>query len=231
LTSTLSEKTRGTETLLLQQSRINTDLQEGLMRSRMVPFSRMVPRLRRIVRQISTELNKQVEFELDNVEGELDRSVLERMVAPLEHMLRNAVDHGIESREERAAAGKPEAGTIRLGLGRDGGDILMRLTDDGRGLNLARIREKAIERGLMAPEAQLSDHDIMQFILHAGFSTAEKVTQISGRGVGMDVVHSEIKQLGGSMFINSREGEGTEWSILLPFTVSVNRARVNQLGV
>src|SRR5690606_16966571 len=141
-----------------------------------------------------------------------------------------AVDHGIESREERAAAGKPEAGTIRLGLGRDGGDILMRLTADGRGLNLARIREKAIERGLMAPEAQLSDHDIMQFILHASFSTAEKVTQISGRGVGMDVVHSEIKQLGGSMFINSREGEGTEFIIRLPFTVSVNRALMIQLG-
>ncbi|MCW8195449.1 response regulator [Proteobacteria bacterium 005FR1] len=230
LTTTLSEKTRGTETLLLQQSRINTDLQEGLMRSRMVPFSRMVPRLRRIVRQISTELDKQVSFELNNVEGELDRSVLERMVAPLEHMLRNAVDHGIESPHERRAAGKPESGTIALSLGREGGDIIMRLSDDGRGLNLARIREKAVERGLMAEGAQLSDQDIMQFILHAGFSTAEQVTQISGRGVGMDVVHSEIKQLGGSMFIDSRQGEGTEFIIRLPFTVSVNRALMIQLG-
>src|SRR5690606_31199202 len=105
LTHTLSDKTRGTETLLLQQSRINTDLQEGLMRSRMVPFSRIMPRLRRIVRQIATEVDKQVAFELENVEGELDRSVLERMVAPLEHMLRNAVDHGIESPAERVAAG------------------------------------------------------------------------------------------------------------------------------
>lgn len=230
LTSTLSEKTRGTETLLLQQSRINTDLQEGLMRSRMVPFSRMVPRLRRIVRQISTELDKQVNFELNNVEGELDRSVLERMAAPLEHMLRNAVDHGIESPKDRVNAGKPEAGTIRLSLGREGGDILMRLADDGRGLDLARIREKAIERGLMARDAQLSDHDVMQFILHAGFSTAEKITQISGRGVGMDVVHAEIKQLGGSVFIDSRWGEGTEFIIRLPFTVSVNRALMIQLG-
>ncbi|MGQ9424933.1 Hpt domain-containing protein [Gilvimarinus sp. F26214L] len=230
LTTTLNEKTRGTETLLLQQSRINTDLQEGLMRSRMVPFSRMVPRLRRIVRQISTELDKQVTFELDNVEGEMDRSVLERMVAPLEHMLRNAVDHGIETHEDRLRAGKPEVGRIVLSLGREGGDVVMRLADDGRGLNLDRIREKAIERGLMNRDAQLSDHDIMQFILHAGFSTAEQVTQISGRGVGMDVVHAEIKQLGGTMFIDSRWGEGTVFTIRLPFTVSVNRALMIQLG-
>ncbi|MGH1471907.1 MAG: Hpt domain-containing protein [Cellvibrionaceae bacterium] len=230
LTSTLNDKTRGTETLLLQQSRINTDLQEGLMRSRMVPFSRLVPRLRRIVRQISTELGKHVSFELDNIEGELDRSVLERMVAPLEHMLRNAVDHGIESAEDRIKAGKPESGRIVLSLGREGGDVLMRLADDGRGLNLERIREKAIERGLMAADAKLSDQDVMQFILHAGFSTAESVTQISGRGVGMDVVHSEIKQLGGAMFIDSRAGQGTEFIIRLPFTVSVNRALMIQIG-
>lgn len=227
---TLADKTRDTETLLLQQSRINTDLQEGLMRSRMVPFSRLVPRLRRIVRQAATELGKEVDFELDNVEGELDRSVLERMVAPLEHMLRNAVDHGIEMPDERVKAGKAEAGRIILSLGREGGDVMLRLADDGRGINLQRVREKAIERGLMTAEAQLSDQDVIQFILHAGFSTADKVTQISGRGVGMDVVHSEIKQLGGSMFIDSNWGEGTEFIVRLPFTVSVNRALMVQIG-
>lgn len=227
---TLADKTRDTETLLLQQSRINTDLQEGLMRSRMVPFSRLVPRLRRIVRQAATELGKEVDFELDNVEGELDRTVLERMVAPLEHMLRNAVDHGIEMPDDRAAAGKPATGRIILSLGREGGDVMLRLADDGRGINLQRVREKAIERGLMAEDAPLSDQDLMQFILHAGFSTADKVTQISGRGVGMDVVHSEIKQLGGAMFIDSRSGEGTEFTIRLPFTVSVNRALMVQIG-
>jgi len=227
---TLADKTRDTETLLLQQSRINTDLQEGLMRSRMVPFSRLVPRLRRIVRQAATELGKEVDFELDNVEGELDRTVLERMVAPLEHMLRNAVDHGIEIPDDRAAAGKPATGRIILSLGREGGDVMLRLADDGRGINLQRVREKAIERGLMAADAPLSDQDLMQFILHAGFSTADKVTQISGRGVGMDVVHSEIKQLGGAMFIDSRWGEGTEFTIRLPFTVSVNRALMVQIG-
>ena len=227
---TLADKTRDTETLLLQQSRINTDLQEGLMRSRMVPFSRLVPRLRRIVRQAATELGKEVDFELDNVEGELDRTVLERMVAPLEHMLRNAVDHGIESPEDRLASGKPATGRIMLSLGREGGDVMLRLADNGRGINLQRVREKAIERGLMAEDAPLSDQDLMQFILHAGFSTADKVTQISGRGVGMDVVHSEIKQLGGAMFIDSRWGEGTEFTIRLPFTVSVNRALMVQIG-
>ena len=227
---TLADKTRDTETLLLQQSRINTDLQEGLMRSRMVPFSRLVPRLRRIVRQAATELGKEVDFELDNVEGELDRTVLERMVAPLEHMLRNAVDHGIESPEERIAAGKNPNGRILLTLGREGGDVIIRLQDDGRGINLNRVREKAIERGLMAADAQLADQDIIQFILHAGFSTAEKVTQISGRGVGMDVVHSEIKQLGGAMFIESNWGHGAEFTIRLPFTVSVNRALMVQIG-
>lgn len=227
---TLADKTRDTETLLLQQSRINTDLQEGLMRSRMVPFSRLVPRLRRIVRQAATELGKEVDFELDNIEGELDRSVLERMVAPLEHMLRNAVDHGIEVPEERIKAGKPATGRILLGLGREGGDVMLRLSDDGRGINLQRVREKAIERGLMTADAQLSDQDVIQFILHAGFSTADKVTQISGRGVGMDVVHSEIKQLGGSMFIDSTWGHGTEFVVRLPFTVSVNRALMVQIG-
>jgi chemosensory pili system protein ChpA (sensor histidine kinase/response regulator) len=230
LKSTLSDKTRDTETLLLQQSRINTELQEGLMRSRMVQFSRLVPRLRRIIRQVANELGKNVNFELANVEGEMDRTVLERMVAPLEHMLRNSVDHGIESPEERLAAGKPETGRVLLTLGREGGDVLLRLTDDGRGINLRRVREKAIERGLMADDAQLSDRDIMQFILHAGFSTAEAVTQISGRGVGMDVVTSEIKQLGGSISIDSKEGEGTEFTVRLPFTVSVNRALMIRLG-
>tara|TARA_B100000809_G_C15140282_1_gene532885 strand:- start:5048 stop:11038 length:5991 start_codon:yes stop_codon:yes gene_type:complete len=230
LKTTLAEKTRDSETLLLQQSRINTELQEGLMRSRMVPFSRLVPRLRRIVRQVATELGKQVSFELDNVEGELDRSVLERMVAPLEHMLRNAVDHGIEAPDERANVNKAETGRVILSLAREGGEVVLRLVDDGRGINLDRVRAKAIERGLMTEHSALSDQEVMQFILHAGFSTTESVSQISGRGIGMDVVHSEIKQLGGLMLINSKQGQGTEFTVRLPFTVSVNRALMVQIG-
>ena len=222
--NTLGDKSRDMETLLVQQSRINTELQEGLMRSRMVPFARMVPRLRRIVRQVSVELDKKVDLYLDNVEGELDRTVLEKMVAPLEHMIRNAVDHGIESQSEREAAGKPPAGRIRLGLQREGGEIVINLSDDGSGIDLEAVRDKAIERGLMEADADLTDHEILQFILQAGFSTATEVTQISGRGVGMDVVYSEIKQLGGSMDINSQPGQGSHFIIRLPFTVSVNRA-------
>ncbi|MGH8355257.1 MAG: hybrid sensor histidine kinase/response regulator, partial [Pseudomonas sp.] len=224
LKETLAARNRDAETLLLQQARVNTELQEGLMRTRMVPFDRLVPRLRRIVRQVASELGKQVEFHVGNAEGEMDRSVLERIVAPLEHMLRNAVDHGIEPAAVRRAAGKPEQGSIRLSLGREGGDILLTLADDGGGIRLDAVRRKAIERGMMDAESDLSDHEILQFILEAGFSTAEKVTQISGRGVGMDVVHSEVKQLGGSMSIDSTPGEGTRFLIRLPFTVSVNRA-------
>lgn len=230
LKSTMSNKARDTETLLLQQSRVNTDLQEGLMRSRMVPFSRMVPRLRRIVRQTSNEVGKNVELLLENVDGEMDRSVLERMVPPLEHMLRNAIDHGLESPEERMSAGKQDVGRILISMTREGGDIMLRVADDGRGINLEKVREKAIANGLMAKESALSDQEVMQFILHAGFSTAETVSQISGRGVGMDVVYSEIKQLGGNVSINSVWGQGTEFLIRLPFTVSVNRALMIEIG-
>ncbi|WP_027908942.1 Hpt domain-containing protein [Pseudomonas sp. URMO17WK12:I4] len=224
LKETLASRNRDAETLLLQQARVNTELQEGLMRTRMVPFDRLVPRLRRIVRQVASELGKQVEFTVGNADGEMDRTVLERIVAPLEHMLRNAVDHGIEGAAVRAKAGKPEQGSIRLELGREGGDIVLTLSDDGAGINLDAVRRKAIERGLMDAGSDLSEHEILQFILEAGFSTAEKVTQISGRGVGMDVVNAEVKQLGGSMSIDSVIGEGTTFRIRLPFTVSVNRA-------
>ncbi|MFD1215748.1 Hpt domain-containing protein [Microbulbifer celer] len=230
LRQTLGNKTRDTETLLLQQSRVNTELQEGLMRSRMVPFSRLVPRLRRIVRQVSAELGKQVDLVFSNVEGELDRSMLERMVAPLEHMLRNAVDHGIEDPEQRRAAGKEERGRIAVNLAREGSEVVITISDDGAGINLMRVREKAIESGLMRPDAELSNSEIMQFILQAGFSTADQVTQISGRGVGMDVVSAEIKQIGGNVTIASQIGEGTEFVVRLPFTVSVNRALMVKVG-
>jgi chemosensory pili system protein ChpA (sensor histidine kinase/response regulator) len=224
LKETLSNKSRDAETLLHQQARIGTELQEGLTRTRMVPFARLIPRLRRIVRQVSTEVGKSVRFDAFNVEGELDRSVLERIVAPLEHMLRNAVDHGIESTEKRRASNKPETGRISLRLSREGGYVVLTISDDGGGINVSAVRKKAVERGVMTADSTLSDHEVMQFIIHAGFSTAEKLTQISGRGVGMDVVNSEIKQLGGSITIDSTLGVGSEFTIHIPFTVSINRA-------
>jgi len=230
LKETLLFKARESETLLLQQARINTELQEGLMRTRMVPFSRLLPRLRRIVRQVSSELGKDVEFHAFNAEGELDRNLLERMVPPLEHMLRNAVDHGIETKELRKNYGKPSTGRIDLRLSREGGDVVIEISDDGAGIDVESVRAKAVERGLMAPGAKLRDDEICQFVLAPGFSTAKSVTQISGRGVGMDVVHSEVKQLGGSIQIASRQGKGTRFIVRVPFTVSVNRALMVSVG-
>ena len=224
LKETLVNRSRDAETLLHQQSRIGSELQEGLTRTRMVPFARLIPRLRRIVRQVSAEIGKSVRFDAFNIEGELDRNVLERIVAPLEHMLRNAVDHGIESAEKRQEAGKPEQGRISLRLSREGGYVILNVSDDGGGINVEAVRRKAIEKGLITEDSGLSDHEIMQFIMDAGFSTAEKLTQISGRGVGMDVVVSEIKALGGTVSIDSTIGVGTEFSIRIPFTVSINRA-------
>ncbi|RRV05008.1 response regulator [Pseudomonas sp. v388] len=224
LKETLGARNQVAETLLSRQAKVNTQLQEGLMRTRMVPFERLVPRLRRVVRQVSQELGKKVRFEVGNAEREMDRSVLEHMVAPLEHMLRNAVDHGLESTEKRIAAGKPEQGLIILNLTHEGGDIVIELSDDGPGVDLAAVRRKAVKRGLIHPDADLSDHEVLPFILQAGFSTSDIITQISGRGVGMDVVHAEVKQLGGSMVIDSVPGKGTRFRIRLPFSVSVNRA-------
>ncbi|WP_313710419.1 Hpt domain-containing protein [Pseudomonas sp.] len=230
LKETLTQRAQEAYSLLQQQARVNSQLQEGLTATLMVPFERLVPRLQRVVRQVASELGKQVELVVGNAEGELDRSVLERMVAPLEHMLRNAVDHGLESREARLAAGKPEQGTIHLNLLHEGADIVIEMIDDGAGVPLQAVRRKAIKRGLLDPQAQLSDHEILQFILRPGFSTAEKITQISGRGLGMDVVHEEVKQLGGSMTIESAQGKGARFLIRLPFTVSINRALMVHLG-
>jgi chemosensory pili system protein ChpA (sensor histidine kinase/response regulator) len=217
------------ETLLLQQGRVNTEMQESLMRTRMTPFESLVPRLRRMVRQISSELGKTIELSI-SADGEMDRTVLERLIAPLEHMLRNAMDHGIEQPEERQAQNKNEAGKVSISLYREGGEVFVKIQDDGRGLNLKAIRKKAIEKGLITESSDLTDHELQQLILEAGFSTAEKVTQISGRGVGMDVVSSEIKQMGGVIEIDSEEGVGTVFTVKLPFSVSVNQALMVQVG-
>tara|TARA_R110002124_G_scaffold88165_4_gene226476 strand:- start:803 stop:4432 length:3630 start_codon:yes stop_codon:yes gene_type:complete len=224
LKESIATKSRDAETLLVQQARVNTELQEGLMRTRMVPFERLLPRMRRVVRQVAGELGKQVELIVGNAEGEMDRSVLERMIGPLEHMLRNSVDHGVEMPLVRQEQGKSGEGNIWLDLAREGSEIVLTLKDDGAGINLSAVRNKAIERGLMDADAELTDQEVLQFILEAGFSTATQVTQISGRGVGMDVVNAEVKQLGGSMTLTTEPGKGTTFTIRLPFTVSVNRA-------
>jgi len=226
----LENITRESETLLLQQARVNTELQEGLMRTRMVPFLSLAARMRRIVRQTAKELGKKAELELSGAEGEMDRTVVDRIVAPLEHMLRNAISHGIEEPEVRTRAGKPDAGTIKITLERESSDVVLRIADDGAGINLDAIRRKAIQRGLMQADSELTDNEILQFILETGFSTAEKVTQVAGRGVGMDVVNSEVKQLGGSLHIDSEYRKGTTFTIRLPFTLALNQALLIEVG-
>ncbi len=212
------------ETVLIQQARINTELQEGLMRTRMISFATQGARLRHIVRQTARELGKRVELELIGAEVEVDRTVLDRMIGPFEHMIRNALDHGLESEAERKHAGKSVTGHIRIQASHEGSEIVIRFADDGAGLDIAAIRRKAIERGLMNASTNLSDDELIQFILVAGFSTASTVTQLSGRGVGMDVVHNEVKQLGGSITVDTRRGVGTTFIIRLPLTLSISQA-------
>jgi chemosensory pili system protein ChpA (sensor histidine kinase/response regulator) len=215
---------RDSEMLLMQQSRVSTNLQEGLMRSRMVKFGSLAPRLSRIARQTARELGKKVKLHLIGETNELDRSVLDRMVAPLEHMLRNSISHGIDLPENRIKYSKPEVGTVRVSVARDGSEVVIQVEDDGMGVNLKAVRETARRQGLLGPEDELSDHQIIQFILEPGFSTAREITQISGRGVGMDVVNNEIRQLGGVLSIDSEQGKGTAFTIRLPFTLAISQA-------
>jgi chemosensory pili system protein ChpA (sensor histidine kinase/response regulator) len=230
LETTLDDLTRQYETLLLQQARVSSDLQEGLMRTRMVPFDAMVPRLRRVLRQAATDTGKQVQLKIDGASGEMDRNVLDRMTAPLEHMLRNSMAHGLESPEDRRKAKKPEEGTVRIVVQREGSEVVLKIIDDGRGLNKNAIRAKAVERGLLAADAEISDSALYAMILESGFSTAESVSRLAGRGVGMDVVYSEIRQLGGTLQIQSEEGKGSEFIIRLPFTLAVTQAVFVKIG-
>ena len=193
----LETLTREAQNLLTQQSRVITELQNSLMRTRMVPFQRHVQRLTRLVRQAANDTGKRAELVVQGAAAELDRQMLERMVPPLEHMLRNAVVHGIETPERRAALGKPDVGRISISLERDGAEVVIVVADDGAGISVKLIREKAIALGLTDPQAKLTDEEAVQLILEPGFSTAGHVTQAAGRGVGMDVARTSIERLGG----------------------------------
>src|SRR5437773_2760637 len=186
-----------TDAGLLQQARISRDVQQELMRMRVVPLSNLNERLYRIVRQTAREVGKKAELEIEGGQVELDRSVLEKIGAPLEHMLRNALGHGLESPQERLAAGKPESGRIAISLRQEGNEIALVVSDDGAGLDLDQLRKKAIEKGVLTREQQASEAELAQLIFVSGLSTAGKLTQLSGRGVGMDVVRSEIASIGG----------------------------------
>jgi chemosensory pili system protein ChpA (sensor histidine kinase/response regulator) len=228
--SLLGSQTREAQNLLLQQSRVVTEVQNGLMRTRMVPFQRHVQRLSRIVRQVATETHKRADLVVTGASGELDRQVLERMLPPLEHMLRNSVVHGIETPDARVAAGKSDTGTIRIELHREGSEMVIAVQDDGRGIDVKAVRERAKERGLLKDGRKLTDEEALQLVLEPGFSTAASVTQHAGRGVGMDVVVAEIKKLGGALFTKSTPGQGVRFTIHLPFTLAISQALIVRIG-
>jgi len=226
----LDELTRQAETLLIQQSRVSTELQDGLLRTRMLPFDTMVPNLRRTLRQAAQEQGKHAQLYVDGAHGEMDRNLLDRIKAPFEHMLRNAIAHGIESPAERRKLGKPAEGAVRIKVAREATEVVVRVSDDGQGLNRAAIRKRGIERGMLRAETRPTDNQLLSLITQPGFSTASQVTQLAGRGVGMDVVANEIKQLGGSLSIESEEGQGTTFVLRLPFTLAVTQAILVRIG-
>ncbi|HSC16452.1 MAG TPA: Hpt domain-containing protein, partial [Gammaproteobacteria bacterium] len=222
--------TNEADTLLTQQARVTSDLQTGLMQTRMVPFQRHVSRLQRIVRQACADTGKQAELVVDGESNEIDRQVLESMLPPFEHLLRNAIAHGIEKRAVRQKRGKPETGKVLLKVRREGAEVIVEVSDDGGGLDLAAIRRKAYEKGLLLENQRITDEQAVELILQPGFSTASELTQAAGRGVGMDVVDNEIKKLGGSMRIETRTGEGTRFLIRLPYTLAITHALIVNVG-
>ncbi len=217
---------------LQRLSNVTAELQEGVMKTRMQPIGNAWQKLPRIVRDLSAELGKSIELERDGPEPELDRQVLELVKDPLTHLVRNCADHGIERPSQRLAAGKPQSGKIRLNAYHQGGHIIIEIGDDGRGLDTDRIKAKAIDLGL-ASEADLaakSDAEICNFIFAPGFSTATEVTSISGRGVGMDVVRSNIEQIGGTVDLKSVPGKGTTFTIKIPLTLAIVSALIVEAG-
>ena len=217
---------------LQRLSQITSDLQDGVMKTRMQPIGNAWAKLPRLVRDLSNELGKRIELEMRGAETELDRQVMELIKDPLTHMVRNSADHGLETPEQRRAAGKKESGRILLNAFHEGGHIVLRIGDDGRGLNTDRIKSKVVAQGL-ATEGELaamSEREIHRFIFRAGFSTAAEVTSVSGRGVGMDVVKTNIERIGGTVDLTSREHKGTTFSIKIPLTLAIAAALIVEAG-
>ena len=221
---TLLKNIDETNSALQAQSRLNRELQQNLMGVRMVPFGSMSERLYRLVRQTGKELNRRANLELEGTNVELDRSVLEKMTAPFEHLLRNAIVHGLEDEQQRINSGKDAIGEIRLSLRQESNEVVFEFSDDGKGLNFAGLRSEAIKKGLIEDiDAEISDEQLAQLIFTTGISTAAEVTEIAGRGIGMDVVRSEITALGGRIDVSSQPGKGTRFTIHLPLTLAVTQ--------
>lgn len=219
-----------TAVVMLAQGRLNRELQQGLMNVRMVSFNSITDRLYRIVRQTGKELNKRANLELQGTNVELDRSVLEKMIAPFEHLLRNSIVHGLENDRQRAQSGKLPIGEIRLSVRQESNEVVFEFSDDGAGLNFAKLREKAIANGSLQPDEEVSDDQLAQLIFTPGLSTATEITEIAGRGIGMDVVRSEIAGLGGRIDVSSKRGEGTQFLIHLPLTLAVTQVLMVRSG-
>ncbi len=215
---------------LTQLERHTRELQESVMGIRMVPISFSFSRFPRLVHDLSTKLGKKIELKMSGENTEVDKTVIEKIGDPLVHLVRNSLDHGIEKPEERVAAGKPETGTVYLGASHRGGNIVIEIRDDGRGLPRDKILNKAIERGLVKAEDNLSDKDVYDLIFQPGFSTAEQVSDVSGRGVGMDVVRRNINELGGAIEIESTPGEGSAIIVRLPLTLAILDGQTIRIG-
>ncbi len=206
-------------------SRTVSDLQDAVMKLRMQPVKKIFSKFPRVVRDLAKKLNKKVQLILEGEDTEIDRSILDKLEDPLIHLVRNSIDHGIESPEERIRAGKPEVGTVKLGAYQEGDRIIIYIEDDGKGIDPEKVKKKAIEKGLITPEQaeNMSDKEAFELIFMPGFSTVEQVSDVSGRGVGMDVVASTIHSLRGNIEIESQAGKGTKIIMKLPLTVAIIR--------
>jgi two-component system chemotaxis sensor kinase CheA len=210
--------------------RITGELQEGVMRIRMVPISQIFSRFPRLVRDLSKSLNKKINLVIEGEETELDKSVIEDLLDPIMHSVRNSIDHGIESQEERKAAGKPEEGMVLLKAANEGNMIIIEISDDGKGIDVEAVKAKAVERGIISPNKILSDVEAFNLIFEPGFSTAKQITSISGRGVGLDVVRRSIEKLNGMVTVNSERGKGTKFTIKLPLTLAIIQGLLVRVG-
>ncbi|WP_372654171.1 chemotaxis protein CheA [Halobacteriovorax sp.] len=213
-----------------QLGKLSKEIQEISMSLRMVPVKSTLQKMNRIVRDTSKTLDKKVKLTLSGEETEIDKTVLEHLADPLVHIVRNAVDHGLESTEGRIAAGKSEAGNVTIGAFHEGNNLVIEITDDGKGIPANIIRNKAIEKGLIRENQQISDEDIIQYIFHPGFSTKEQVTEVSGRGVGMDVVKTNIEKLSGEVRVKTEMGKGSVFKVVLPLTMAIIEGMVIRAG-
>jgi two-component system chemotaxis sensor kinase CheA len=210
--------------------RITGELQEGVMRIRMVPISQIFSRFPRLVRDLSKSLNKKINLVIEGEETELDKSVIEDLLDPIMHSVRNSIDHGIESQEARKAAGKPEEGMVLLKAANEGNMIVIEISDDGKGIDVEAVKAKAVERGLINPNKLLTDVEAFNLIFEPGFSTAKQITSISGRGVGLDVVRRQIDKLNGTVTVSSEHGKGTKFTIKLPLTLAIIQGLLVRVG-